>query len=194
MQGSAVVIRGTAHPFDAAAFDIRTTRPDIFSEGYYSLFDMLLAVAASKGIVLAWHWDAACGTHFIDSVDGAAGSFWYRFSYDAGSGTQAELGNRREIRWDELLYQPGAWVQLVTGENLDELKNEYREETARERRQARRPPFCRSPSTRAISAAIRPGRDASPCSGISATSPSERTASARRAGTRSTACRSRRAS
>ena len=133
VQGSAAVIRGNAIPFAPGEHDIRTTRPDIFSEGAYSLFDVLLTVMRSKGMSVAYHWDASCATHFIDSVAGVAAAYWYRFSYDAGSGTQNELGNRREIRWDELLYQPGSWVQLVTGENLDELQREFREEITREK-------------------------------------------------------------
>ncbi|MBL0175808.1 MAG: hypothetical protein IPP94_11165 [Ignavibacteria bacterium] len=122
--GTSLRCRGLRYPDNA---------PRYFSEGYY-LSSICCWRSRRASASLSPGTDAeACGTHFIDSVDGAAGSFWYRFSYDAGSGTQAELGNRREIRWDELLYQPGAWVQLVTGENLDELKDEYREEIAREK-------------------------------------------------------------
>ncbi len=139
-QGSAVVIRGNTYAFDPSAYSISTTRPDMFAEGYFSLFDVLLAVAKRNGHSLSWHWDASCQTHFIDSVDGVAGNFWYHFSYDAGSGTATELRNRRQIRWDELLYQPGAWVQLVMGENLDELRAEFREEIEREQQYGHRIP------------------------------------------------------
>ncbi len=132
-QGSAVIIRGTTYPFDPSTSRITTLRPDIFAEGAYSLFDVLLEVGRRNGHSIATHWDEECQTHFIDSVDGVAGDFWYRFSYDAGSGTSNELKNKRQIRWDELLHQPGAWVQLVTGEALGELKQEYREEIQRER-------------------------------------------------------------
>lgn len=140
VQGSAAVIRGTAYPFAPEQREIRTVRPDIFTPGYYSLFDVLLTVARDNGIRIAYHWDPASATHFIDSVDGVAGDYWHRFSYDAGSGTQGELGNRRELRWDELLYQPGSWVQLVAGENLDELRREFREEITREAAQGHRVP------------------------------------------------------
>ncbi len=132
-QGSSVILRGNTYPFDPAAYDIVTLRPDIFADGAYSLFDVLLSVARRKGHRISLHWDEDCQTHFIDSVDGIAGDFWYHFSYDAGNGTSGELRNKRQIRWDELLYQPGAWVQLVMGEALAELKQEYREEIQRER-------------------------------------------------------------
>jgi hypothetical protein len=133
-QSSAVIIRGNTYAFDPKEYSISTTRPDIFTEGHYSLFDVLIAVAQRNGHQVALHWDADCMTHFIDSVDGVAGDYWYHFSYDAGSGTANELKHRRQIRWDELLYQPGAWVQLVLGEALNELKQEYREEIQRQRR------------------------------------------------------------
>ncbi|MCZ7557724.1 MAG: hypothetical protein M5R41_15100 [Bacteroidia bacterium] len=132
-QSSAVVIRGNTYTFDPADYRIQTLRPDIFAEGHYSLFDVLIAVARRNGHSVALHWDADCMTHFIDSVDGIAGDFWYHFSYDAGSGTANELQHRRQIRWDELLYQPGAWVRLVVGEAVSELKQEYREEIQRQR-------------------------------------------------------------
>ena len=132
-QGSGVIIRGRQYAFEQTTLDVRTLRPDIFAPGYFSLFDVLLAVARREGVSIAMHWDENCKTHFIDSVDGVAGDFWYGFSYDAGSGTQNELGNRRQIRWDELLWQPGSWIVLRGGENVAELKTEFSEEIARER-------------------------------------------------------------
>ncbi|MBN1448660.1 MAG: T9SS type A sorting domain-containing protein [Bacteroidetes bacterium] len=132
-QGSGVIIRDRTIAFLPDEHAITTIRPDIFVEGYYSLFDVLLSVAQHEGIRIAYHWDDDCQTHFIDSVDGTAGDFWYGFSYDAGSGTQNELRYRRQIRWDELLWQPGSWIRLSTGDDLDALKREFREEIERER-------------------------------------------------------------
>jgi len=132
-QTSGVIIRNKQYAFDPGDYNIRALRQDVFALGYYSFFDVLLAVAERHGHGIAWHWDADCSTHFIDSVDGIAADFWYRFSYDAGNGTMNELRSRRQIRWDELLYQPGSWVQLVVGENLDELRRSFREEIERER-------------------------------------------------------------
>ena len=133
VQGSAVIIRGKQYPFDADLHDIRTLRPEIFAEGFFSFFDMLLAVAKQQDMDVQYHWDDSCQTHFIDSFDGTTGDFWYHFSYDAGAGTAAELQNRRQIRWDELLYQPGSSMQLVMGENLAELRSAFKREIERER-------------------------------------------------------------
>lgn len=132
-QESGVIIRGQEFTFRPGEHAITSIRPDIFAEGYYSLFDVLLSIAAREGIRIAYHWDDDCQTHFIDSMDGTEGEFWYGFSYDAGSSTQNELRYRRQIRWDELLWQPGSWIRLSTGDDLDELKREFREEITRER-------------------------------------------------------------
>ncbi|MBE0643060.1 MAG: T9SS type A sorting domain-containing protein [Bacteroidetes bacterium] len=132
-QGSGVIIRGKQYAFDQTSLDMRALRTDIFAPGYFSLFDVLLAVARREGVRIAYHWDEDCQTHFIDTVDGVAGDFWYGFSYDAGSGTQNELNNRRQIRWDELLWQPGSWITLRMGEDVAGLKAEFAEEIARER-------------------------------------------------------------
>jgi hypothetical protein len=94
---------------------------------------VLLQMARTNNIPIALHWDEDCQTHFIDSVDGIAGDFWYHFSYDAGNGTTNELKFRRQIRWDELLWQPGSWIEISIGENLAELKREFKEEIERER-------------------------------------------------------------
>lgn len=132
-QGSSAVIRGREYSFNPGDHAVPTVRPDIFAPGYFSLFDMLLFVAERNSIPIAYHWDEDCQTHFIDSVDGIAGNFWYHFSYDAGNGTPNELRFRRQIRWDELLWQPGSWIEISIGDDLEELRREFTEEIARER-------------------------------------------------------------
>jgi hypothetical protein len=132
-QNSAVVIGSQEYTFLPDQHIIETLRPDIFAEGYFSLLDVLLAITKRFDIPVALHWDEDCQTHFIDSVNGVAADFWYNFSYDAGAGTQNELRFRRQIRWDELLWQPGAWIRLTMGDDLPALKREFREEIARER-------------------------------------------------------------
>ncbi len=131
-QGSAVVIGSQEYPFVPTDYDISTLRPDIFADGYFSLLDALLAVAKRNGVPVSLHWDEDCQTHFIDSVNGVEADFWYNFSYDAGAGTQNELRFKRQIRWDELLWQPGSWIRLTMGDDLPALKREFREEIARE--------------------------------------------------------------
>ncbi len=137
LPASKVVIAGKDYPFDPFAHDIQTVRPDVFAPGFYSMFDVILAVARKNGIALEYHWDADRKTHFITRMNGVAADYWYRFSYDTGSagGNQAELNFRRANRWDEILWRPGVWIQLVTGEDLNAIKNAYLAEIQRERSQ-----------------------------------------------------------
>jgi hypothetical protein len=130
---SRVDILGRVFDFDPAQFVIKTTRPDIFAPGYFSMFDVLLAVAKKNGVSVSYRFDPKCMTSFIHRVDGVSGAYWHRFSYDAGTGNAQELGNRRANRMDEALWRPGVWVKLVAGEAVEELKAEFREEMSRER-------------------------------------------------------------
>ncbi len=132
--GSQVSIAGQTYSFDSSKYEIETVRPDIFAPGYFSMFDVILAVAERNGIAIEYEYDESRKTHFITKVNNIGGDFWYHFSYDTGS----SAGNRREIqytrsyRWDEALWRPGVWVRLVEGENLAEVKRQYSEEIERE--------------------------------------------------------------
>lgn len=132
--GSRVDIMGRVFTFDPAETAIKTSlRPDIFAPGYFSMFDVILAVAKKNGIRLSFTFDPRCMTYFIKTIDGRSGKYWYHFSYDAGSGNSSEINYRRANRWDEALWRPGVWIKVVEGENLDEIKAEYTEEIGRER-------------------------------------------------------------
>jgi len=133
LPASRVEILGRVFDFDPAQYVIRTTRPDIFAPGYFSMFDVLLAVAKRNGISISFRFDPKCLTSFIHRVDGVSGTYWYRFSYDAGTGNAQELNNRRANRWDEALWRPGVWIKVVAGEDVEALKAEFMEEVARER-------------------------------------------------------------
>ncbi len=132
LPGSYVQINGQIYPFDAAQYDIISVRPDIFAEGYFSIFDVILAVAESNAIPVEYYYDDSRKTHFITTLDNIAGDYWYHFSYDAGEGNSNEIQYRRANRWDETLWRSGVWISLVEGENLAEIKAEYLEEINRE--------------------------------------------------------------
>lgn len=131
--GSRVEIKGKIYPFDPTGLNIITVRPDIFAPGYFSMFDAILAVAKQNGLKIDYHFDPEYQTHFIDRINGLAGNYWYHFSYDAGEGNANEIKYRRANRWDEALWKPGVWISVVEGENLEEIKAEYREEIQREK-------------------------------------------------------------
>jgi len=131
---SQVELLGRIYPFDPAAHAIVSVRADIFAPGYFSIFDVILEVARANGIAVEYHYDDACKTHFIDKINGVPADYWYHFSFDAGgqSGNSQEVSFRRANRWDELLWRPGVWIRVVSGENLAEIRSEYLEEIERE--------------------------------------------------------------
>ncbi|UCE28130.1 MAG: hypothetical protein JSW52_05120 [Candidatus Coatesbacteria bacterium] len=63
--------------------DVATVRPDIFNQGYFSLFDLLVHLDERGDINLAYHFDEDMDTHVIDSLNGEP-SWWYQVWYDGG--------------------------------------------------------------------------------------------------------------
>lgn len=63
--------------------EVKTLRPDIFREGYFSVFDALVHVAELGDIDLEYHFDESKNTHVIDSLQGSS-YWWYEIYYDGG--------------------------------------------------------------------------------------------------------------
>jgi hypothetical protein len=129
---SQVEIGGQVYPFDPSQYNITSVRPEVFAPGFFSMFDVILAVANRHGIAVDYSYDSTRKCHFIASINNVPGNYWYHWSYDAGSGNSQEIQYRRANRWDEALWRPGVWIKVVEGENLNEIKAEYLEEINRE--------------------------------------------------------------
>jgi hypothetical protein len=140
--GSKVDIGGQTYTFDPGDNNITSVRQDIFAPGFFSMFDVILAVAAQNGITIDYHYDDSRKCHFIDKINNVAGNYWYHFAYDVGTNT-SEITYRRAYRWDEALWRPGVHVRVVEGELLDEIKVEYLEEINRENSQGNIIPHVR---------------------------------------------------
>lgn len=119
--GSRVEIAGRAFSFNPDDYTIATVRPDIFAPGFFSMFDVILAVAARNSIPVTYHFDDSRKSHFIDTINHIAGDYWYHFAYDVGT-EQSEITYKRAYRWDEALWRPGVRIRVVEGENLAEIK------------------------------------------------------------------------
>lgn len=83
------------YPFDPSQYNITSVRPDIFASGYYSMFDIIVAVAQRNNVPIEYNWDSTRMTHWITKVNNVSGDFWYHFSYDAGSGNSQEIQYKR---------------------------------------------------------------------------------------------------
>jgi len=63
--------------------DVRTLRPDVFVDGHFSLFDVLVHLNELGLIDLQYRFDDALATHVIESIDGQP-HWWYVANYAAG--------------------------------------------------------------------------------------------------------------
>ncbi len=131
-QGSKVQIGSSSYTFNPTDYNMVSLRQDIFAPGYFSMFDVIIAVCKKNSIPVEYFWDESRKTHFITKIQNTTADFWYHFSYDAGSGNNSELNFRRANRWDEALWRSGVWIKVVTGEDLAAIKQQYLEEIERE--------------------------------------------------------------
>jgi hypothetical protein len=69
--------------FDMPQEEIETVRPDIFREGHFSIFDILVHLDGTGKIDLEYHFDKSMNTHVIDSLEGKK-NWWYEAYYDGG--------------------------------------------------------------------------------------------------------------
>ena len=89
--------------FDAG--QIQTTRPELFVEGHFSLFDVLAHQSRQGRIDMAYHWDAELDTHVIDQIDGKE-NWWYKAYYAAG------WSETNVFRMDMYPYKNGTTFEL----------------------------------------------------------------------------------
>lgn len=69
--------------FDFEPAEIQTKRPDIFNEGYFSVFDVLAQLSDKKKVDLEYHFDEETDTYVIDSLNGKT-NWWYKVWYSGG--------------------------------------------------------------------------------------------------------------
>lgn len=62
---------------------VQTVRPDIFKQGHFSVFDVLVHLGQKGSIDMEYHFDPNANTHVIDSINSAA-DWWYAAHYDGG--------------------------------------------------------------------------------------------------------------
>ncbi len=63
--------------------DIETVRPDIFTNGHFSIFDILVHLDEIGEIQMQYHFRADLNTHVIDSINQMQ-DWWYYAYYDGG--------------------------------------------------------------------------------------------------------------
>jgi hypothetical protein len=83
--------------------EVETLRPDIFREGYFSVFDVLAHVAKRGDIDLKYHFDESMNTYVIDSLEGVE-NWWYEIYFDAG------WPESNYYRMDHFPWKDGAYL------------------------------------------------------------------------------------
>ena len=120
-----ITIRGVgSFRFDSRR--VETVREDIFRNGHFSVFDILVHLDRTGSIDLSYSFDENMNTHVIRSIDGE-GPWWYRIYYEGG------WPEDNNFRMDHYPYKDRAFVTLFQPkpERLSEIHEVFREETAR---------------------------------------------------------------
>jgi len=106
--------------------EVQTVRGDIFKEGYFSIFDVLVHLEQKGKIDFDYYFDEEMNTHVIDTLDGR-GRWWYDAYYDGG------WRERSVFRMDHYPYKDEMSLKMVqiNAEQLEAIYDTYREEINR---------------------------------------------------------------
>jgi len=105
---------------------IETLRPDIFDEGQFSVFDILVQLDEDGLIELEYTYDETAQTHIIQSLDGLDG-WWYDAHYEGGS------FDRTVVRIDCFPVKDAMSTVLFLEDptRIEAIHSHYREEVER---------------------------------------------------------------
>lgn len=124
MQGKIMIEGIGEYEFDPQ--DIETTRSDIFKEGHFSVFDILVHLDKKGETAMEYHFDESMNTHVIDSINGK-GNWWYMAYYDGG------WPEANVYRMDHFPYKDKMYIRILQQDEpmFDSMYSIYREEVER---------------------------------------------------------------
>ena len=124
LQGT-VIIEGLGE-FAFSPVEIRTTRPDIFTEGHFSVFDVVAHLGDKGWFPLRYHYNPALDTHVIDELNGQM-NWWYRMQSPGG---WQEINT---FRMDMAPYTDGMSIRLLPqpDEYMGRIHSSFAEELLR---------------------------------------------------------------
>ena len=99
-----IQIDGVIYSFDSNEVD--SVRSDLFQNGSFSVFDILVHLNSTGEISLKSHYNVSMDTNVIDSLNGNSDHWWYRIHY-SGGGTEKNV-----VRIDHYPWKPGAVIFL----------------------------------------------------------------------------------
>ena len=125
-QGTGTIEIRNIGDFTFEAGDIQTLRPDIFQDGHFSLFDILVHLGLNSDIALDYHFDESLQTHAIDAINGQR-DWWYEAHYSSG------WFETNAFRMDHYPYKNNSRIRIF-GEDANtiaRIHQAFREEIGR---------------------------------------------------------------
>ena len=106
--------------------DVEAVREDIFKDGYFSIFDVLVHLEKNGQIEMDYHFDQEMNTYVIDSLGGQE-NWWYDAYYDGG------WRERSVFRMDLYPYKDKMTLRFVRAseEYLESVYETYLDEVSR---------------------------------------------------------------
>jgi hypothetical protein len=106
--------------------EVRTVREDIFREGYFSIFDILVHLEEKGEIEIDYYFDKDMNTYVITDLNGHE-NWWYDAYYDGG------WRERSVFRMDHYPYKDKMTINMLrqSGSYLAPIYETYRDEIRR---------------------------------------------------------------
>jgi hypothetical protein len=92
--------------------DIKTVREDIFINGHFSIFDIMVHLDDTGQIDMEYHFDEDMNTHVIDSINDR--DFWWHIAYYDGGWPE-----RNVFRADHYPYKDRMYISIVEVEERE---------------------------------------------------------------------------
>jgi hypothetical protein len=123
--GELINIEGVG-TFAYDASEVTPLRDDLFIEGHFSIFAILVHLAENNEFTMTYHFDENMNTYVIDDINGIA-HWWYYAFYDGG------WREHSVYRMDHYPYKEGITIRFYKGneETIEAVYETYREEVLR---------------------------------------------------------------
>jgi len=125
---NAIMIDGVGQ-FEYSSKEITSMRPDIFTEGHFSVFDILAYLDNQSKIDMNYHFDDTMNTYVIDDINGKE-NWWYMAYYDGG------WPEDNVFRMDHYPYKDKMYIRMEreSEDTLNKYHDIFRSEVERKSR------------------------------------------------------------
>jgi hypothetical protein len=105
---------------------VKTVREDIFTDGHFSVFDILAHLDEAGSIEMEYHFDETMNTNVIDSINGKE-TWWYMAYYDGG------WAENNVYRMDHYPYKDKMYIRVeqTSEQSINGIYEVFREEVER---------------------------------------------------------------